>query len=308
MEAKYTFREHADTACRCRPVISLCSRLNDDPYRHEDARHVAGIEYVKPDGATNAIRCRRWCSRAAPIETSRHLLINKSADHPQGLANSSGQVGRNVTSHFGVTVTGIFPQLRGRDGSNDDGTDYYHALITGMYWDKPNPNFDGTYQIQCGSGIHPLGLSIRTAPGFGSKLKREIRELNNTHAGLGMQGTTQPSAQTFVDLDMDRRDKHGLPLPRVHLKYGSNDVAMASDMVATAEEVIRAAGGRVYSSPGEILPSKLNLDTNHWVGSARMGTDPSAASSIRIAGATTCRICSSGTPRYSPRTPKRIRR
>ncbi len=183
-------------------------------------------------------------------------------------------MGRNLTSHFGATVTGVFPQLRGRDGSNDDGTDYYHALITGMYWDKPNPNFDGTYQIQCGSGIHPLGLSIRTAPGFGSKLKREIRELNNTHAGLGMQGTIQPSAETFVDLDMDRRDRHGLPLPRVHLKYGSNDVAMASDMVATAEEVIRAAGGRVYSSPGEVWRSKLNLDTNHWVGSARMGTDP----------------------------------
>ena len=107
-----------------------------------------------------------WFYRVAQSKTARHLLINKTREFPSGLANSSGHVGKNLTSHFGLTVTGYFPQIRNRDASNDDGTDYYHALLTALYWDKPNPNFDGTYQVQCGSGVHPIGMAIRSAPGM----------------------------------------------------------------------------------------------------------------------------------------------
>src|SRR5207249_12253676 len=108
------------------------------------------------------------------IETARQLLIN-------GLANGSGQVGRNLTSHFGVTVIGVFPELKNRDASNDDGTAYYHSLLTGLYWDKPNPNFEGTYQVQCGSGLHPHSMMIRNLPGYGLTLKRALREKNISH-------------------------------------------------------------------------------------------------------------------------------
>ena len=60
---------------------------------------------------------------------------------------------------------------------NDDGTDYFHGLLTGLYWNKPNSNFEGTYQVQCGSGVHPTRLTIRNVPGIGASLKKEIREL-----------------------------------------------------------------------------------------------------------------------------------
>jgi choline dehydrogenase-like flavoprotein len=173
-----------------------------------------------------------------------------------------------------VTVTALFPQLHGRDASNDDGTDYYHGLLTGMYWKKPNPNFEGTYQVQCGSGVHPTRLAIRTAPGIGLALKKEIRELNTIHAGMNMQGSLLVSSKKFIDLDTDRRDRFGLPLPRIHLNYEDSDVAMARDMVRVSEEIIDAAGGKVYSKPTEITPRSLVIDSNHWVGTARMGNDP----------------------------------
>ena len=76
-----------------------------------------------------------------------------------------------------------------------------------------------------------------------------------------------------MDLDPERKDKFGLNLPRVHLHYDQNDIAMAQDMVDTCEEIVRQSGGEVYRSPGKVTAEKLVVDYNHWVGTTRMGTD-----------------------------------
>jgi choline dehydrogenase-like flavoprotein len=228
---------------------------------------VAGIEYTNSSGGVEKIECKSLVLACSAIETARQLLIN-------GLSNGSGQVGRNLTSHFGLTVLGVFPELKNRDASNDDGTAYYHSLLTGLYWDKPNPNFEGTYQVQCGAGLHPHGMAIRNLPGYGLALKRGLKEKNICHAGMNMQGSLLISPRKFVDLDGSRLDRFGLPLPRVHLNYEQNDIAMAQDMVETCEEIIRAGGGEVFSTPGKVTASKLQIDYNHWVGTVRMGRDP----------------------------------
>jgi choline dehydrogenase-like flavoprotein len=239
-----------------------------------DGNHrVSGIEVNGADGRTNGIRCRALVLACSAVETARHLLINRTGTFDTGLANSSGQVGRNLTSHFGVTVTATFPQLRNRDASNDDGTDYYHGLLTGLYWDTPSRDFEGTYQVQVGSGLHPLSLAARRVPGVGLGFKRRLREVNVTHAAMNMQGTLAVSPRTYVDLDPGRVDRFGLPLPRLTLGYGDSDVAMARDMVATCEAVIAAAGGEIYATP-RVTADALVIDSNHWVGTTRMGTDP----------------------------------
>ena len=210
------------------------------------------------------------------VETARLLLIS-------GIANSSGQVGRNLPSHFGVTVKGFFPQLAGRDTSNDDGTSYYHSLLTGLYWDEPSSDFEGTYQVQCGAGVTSNRRAIRTAPGYGAALKRRLREWNAGHAGMNMQGTTLISGGKFVDLDPSRTDRYGMPLPRIHLHYDDSDVAMARDMVEKCEEIIRAGEGEVIETPGTVGVADLVIDLNHWVGTTRMGPDP-ALSVVYTAG------------------------
>ncbi len=65
-----------------------------------------------------------------------------------------------------------------------------------------------------------------------------------------------------------------MPLPRVHLHYEDSDLAMAQDMVEKSEEIIRAGGGEVIETPGTVRVQDLVIDLNHWVGTARMGTDP----------------------------------
>jgi choline dehydrogenase-like flavoprotein len=92
-----------------------------------------------------------------------------------------------------------------------------------------------------------------------------------------MQGSLSTSPNKFVDLDPIRKDHFGTQLPRIHLHYEDNDVAMAQDMVEICEEIIRAAGGEVLRTPGTVTPDKLTIDSNHWVGTVRMGTDPATS-------------------------------
>jgi choline dehydrogenase-like flavoprotein len=174
-------------------------------------------------------------------------------------------------------VGAFFPQLKNRNASNDDGTDYYHGLLSGLYWDEPSKHFEGTYQVQCGSGLHPNSPRNFYVAGFGSALKRELKEKAICSANMNMQGALLPSAKKYVDLDPQRKDRFGLPLPRIHLRYEDNDIAMASDMVETSEEIIGAAHGEILYKPREVSAQTLQIDYNHWVGTMRMGTDPTTS-------------------------------
>lgn len=125
---------------------------------------VASIEYTNQTGQTEKLACRTLVLACGAIETARMLLANN-------VANSSGLVGRNLTSHFGITVLGLFPELAHCKHSDDAGTGYYHSLLTGLYWKKENPNFTGTYQVQCGAGAPPQRLFYRGEKGFGAAYK-----------------------------------------------------------------------------------------------------------------------------------------
>ena len=104
---------------------------------------ISGIDWVNRRGVSGHVNCRVLVLSCSAVETARQLLTN-------GIANSSGQVGRNLSSHFGLTVVGTFPELHGRDASNDDGTDYFHGLLTALYWDGRTP--DSTGPTRCSAG------------------------------------------------------------------------------------------------------------------------------------------------------------
>jgi choline dehydrogenase-like flavoprotein len=68
-------------------------------------------------------------------------------------------------------------------------------------------------------------------------------------------------------------DRYGLNKPHIHLRYDDSDVAMARDCLERCEEVIRAGGGEVIGKPARLTPAELIIDSNHWVGTTRMGTN-----------------------------------
>lgn len=245
---------------------SMMVRIVHDPGRNR----ITGVEYLDKSGRNTGLSCKSLVLSCSTVETARLLLIN-------GLANSSGLVGRRLMSHFGVYVYGIFPELRNRDTSNDDGTDYYHSLLTGLYWQKPSPNFEGTYQVQCGAGLSPRANRLPYVPGHGAALKQNLKDYNAMHVTMNLQGMMLPSDGTFVDLDRDKKDRFGLPLPRVNLRYTANEVAMARDMVRTCEEIIEAGGGKTFVKPPEVNSQSLIIDLNHWAGTCAMGKNPKSS-------------------------------
>lgn len=240
---------------------AMMTRITMDRARNR----VKGVEYFQ-DGKATGLECKALVLACSAVETARLLLLNE-------LANSSGLVGKNLMSHFGIWLTGIFENQRGRDYSNDDGTDYFHSLVTGMYWKTPSKKFEGSYQVQCGAGVNPRSNRINWVPGYGTELKKALRDISITHAGMNMQGMMLPSVRTFVDLDRDKTDRFGMPLPRIHLHYGANEIAMAKDCATTCEEIIHAAGGKVWQKPDEISERTLIIDSNHWVGTCKMSKD-----------------------------------
>jgi choline dehydrogenase-like flavoprotein len=276
VEAKYT---SANTpiplAFASGRLTLLTGRMMVRMLTDRTGRKVTAIECVTARGVTEKIEAKAFILACSAVETARHLLLNRTREFPNGLANSSGQVGRNLLSHFGFYVYGFFPQLARRATGNEDGTDQFHSLLTGLYWDEQHPNFDGSYQVQCGAGLRAgrAPLALRDVVGFGSGLKKGLRELNAGYAVMNMQGTIENTPRTFVDLDPETKDRFGLPRPRIHLHYSAGDVAMAQDCAETCEEVILAAGGQVVKTPGRITVADLIIDSNHWVGTCRMGTD-----------------------------------
>jgi choline dehydrogenase-like flavoprotein len=226
---------------------------------------VQSVRYRNAKGE-GEVRCKALIVAASTVETARLLLVSK-------LGLASGQLGRNLNSHFGITVIGLFPELRNRDTSQDAGTDYFHSLLTGMYWEKPSRDFEGTYQVQVASGIGPLALPIRNIPGVGASWKKQLKEMNSMHVLMNMQGMMQMSPRTFVELDPDKKDRFGIPLPRIHMHWTDNDLAMARDVKETCETLIKSSGGEIHSTM-EVSPKTLVLDYNHCAGTARMGKDP----------------------------------
>ncbi|MBI3679207.1 MAG: GMC family oxidoreductase [Acidobacteria bacterium] len=213
------------------------------------------------------VTARAFVLACGPIETARLLLVS-------GLANSSGQVGRNLMSHINPFVQGYLPQLEGAKVVNDDGTDNFHGIIPDVYWNRPSGQFAGGYHIQttggAQQGIH-FGRGVEWAaqiPGFGEQFKNAVRRRLPALVGLHPQGTMPPSAKNYVELDSAGKNAFGLPAPRILMNYGANEESMARDMIARSSEIIEAAGGKVTTrSP------RLSHDPFHYVGTCRMGDD-----------------------------------
>ncbi len=213
-----------------------------------------GVVYAQ-DGAERRQRCRAVFLCAGAVETPRLLLLN-------GLANSSGQVGRNFMAHAGLQLWGRFDQevrpYKGIPGS----------LISEDTHRPADADFAGGYLLQS-IGVMPVSYASQLARGsglWGMRLREHMRAYNHT-AGINILGDCLPSARNYLELS-DELDARGLPKPRVHFTRGENE----HRMYAHAERVMRgiwdAAGAReVWAYPRDA----------HTIGTCRMGAGPGRA-------------------------------
>lgn len=207
---------------------------------------------------------------ASALASTQLLLNTRTPRFPNGLANSSGALGKYIMDHhFKVGASADF------DGFTDRYT--FGNRPNGIYIPRFR-NLDRASRMDFLRGYGYQGAGYRTgwsrgadAPGFGADLKERLREPGPWRMSLTAFGEVLPRAENYLELDPEVTDAWGIPALRIHAALGPNEEAMRRDMVTSAAEMLEAAGGK---NVREEIDTYALGEGIHEMGTARMGRDP----------------------------------
>ena len=249
----------------------------------DDAGRVKAISYVdKATRTEKQISCRAVVVAASACESARLLLNSKSTKFPAGLANNSGQVGRNLTDTVGYALGGVVPALEGMPRHNCDGIGGMHVYVPWWELDKKNKDFPRGYHIEIGGGFGMPQLgSFRgvaaKAEGYGSSLKDAIRQSYGSNVSFSGRGEMIPNKNSYMEIDPEKVDQWGIPVPKFHWEWSAYEIDMVKHMHRTFTSLIETMGGRVTSPdfPANALSAvSIGGEIIHEAGTVRMGADP----------------------------------
>jgi len=252
---------------------AMCHRVNSNGDR------ATGVSYWGPDGSDNTIEADLVILTTFIYDNTRLLLLSRTDKFPNGLANSSGEVGRHVMAHMMARVFVAFDeryinvfmgpsaQKHSMDDFNADNFD--HA---GLGFIRGSQISIDTDNLQGG----PIGTAIgmNTPPGmprWGAAYRDFLARYFARHASMVAQTENLAYADQVIDLDPNVHDQWGLPAPRVTYDWRRpNEVKRVEFMLAKMEEIGRAMGARhVWRAP--LSPGAPGA---HHEGGTRMGKDP----------------------------------
>jgi len=209
---------------------------------------------------------------ASTLESARLLLLSRSRQYPNGIANSSGHVGHNFCEHvMGPGVTGLVRDQVGKPHTLDDGRPGGFYVPRFRNLTDRQPGFIRGYGFEGGSGHAMFPPGAWGTPGFGVDFKRRVRDHAGAFISMGGFGEVLPRYESAVDLDPEVKDAWGIPVLRFNYQFGDNERKMAEDMAVTAREMFEAAGIEVIGVDRTVLTEGWSI---HELGTARMGTDP----------------------------------
>ncbi|MGI8785150.1 MAG: GMC oxidoreductase [Acidobacteriota bacterium] len=234
----------------------------------------SGVAYVDRDtGRQVNVRARAVVVAASCLETTRILLNSRSRHWPTGIANSSGELGRNLCDHlYGASAYGCLPQLVGRPSFPDNVSNSTIAWMP--RWqnlDSPRrERFLRGYAVYPGGGCGEFPYYHGRLEGFGSSFKKEIKRYYPAPVSFTIQAPSLPSPENYVDIDPQVRDRFGIPALRFHFKWGTNELQMWEHSKAVCAELLRTAGGELWGAGEPEMPGY----SQHETGTCRMGSDP----------------------------------
>ncbi len=208
---------------------------------------------------------------ASAFESVRLLLNSKSSRFPEGLANSSGTLGRYAMDHhFGSGAVGTMHGFDDRKAFGRRPNGIYIARFRNVR--SQHPAFLRGYGIQGGASRKDWRRGA-TMAGYGAEFKQSlISEHGPWTLGTHGWGETLPHADNRVTIDASTKDKSGIPAAHISIRWRENEKAMEQDMVTSAAEMLDAAGcsditlQSVHNPPGYCI---------HEMGGARMSRAPS---------------------------------
>lgn len=231
------------------------------------ARSVSVIDTVTRREEEICARIFAVC--CATIESARLLLNSHSPRFSNGLANSSGLVGRYLTGHVTASVIGFLEELVGtRPVNNDGATD--HSYIPRFNLTRKGRDYVGGYQYQLQYAGFMFPQHAKYLKGFGKTFKEQVRFLQPGFFQMGGFGKVLARPENRVSVDPERVDAYGIPIPVVNFRFGENDRALWKDMVEKAKEILGTARARLVVN---VNPAPTGF-ASHETGTARMGRDP----------------------------------
>ena len=207
-----------------------------------------GVEYVNATGERQTLLADAVVLAAFTIENPRILLNSASPSHPDGLANSSGLVGRNLMTHPSVNIFGLFDEnMQNHMGVNGG------QLINQDRFDKVRENGPyGSRQWIIGSALKPndlLGIAMSRADLFGQDLQQFMERAVRGLGTIVAISQDQPNPENRIELASEK-DAHGYPLARVHYQASSDGLALWQASVDEGQALLGAAGAdEVWHSP-----------------------------------------------------------
>ncbi|GAB2961703.1 GMC family oxidoreductase [Amycolatopsis acidiphila] len=229
-----------------------------------------GVVYIDPDGNEVQQDAEVVILSLGAIESARLMLMSKSPQFPDGLGNSSGQVGKNATFHEYLFAVGLFDQeiddpLYGWTGNYISGGSFE------FYETDESRGHIGGSLISASQTCHPINMVFPGRPTWGEGMKDADRNYFSFAMKIGLILHDMPVESNRVDLDPTVKDAWGLPVARITHKPHPNDVAMGKWQVDKNAEILQAAGAR-KTIP--VYLQRMTGNTCHQHGTARMGTDP----------------------------------
>ena len=207
---------------------------------------------------------------ASTVATAAILLNSVSSSFPNGLGNSSKQLGHNLMDH--IVNEGSYGTY---DGLKDK---YYEGKSPGTIY---IPRFQNlTKQTENSKFLRGFGIQgkgerenwqAKTTTGIGVSLKNQLERPGIWKMSLGGRGEVLPNYSNEVSLDFNNKDQWGLPLVTINFEYGANELAMIDEMTKASEEILKRAG---FKEVGSYRSSPSPGSAVHEMGTARMGNDP----------------------------------
>jgi choline dehydrogenase-like flavoprotein len=220
----------------------------------EDGR-ATGVSYIdKTTGEDKHVRARVVVLAASALESARILMNSKSSRHPQGLANSSGVLGKYITDTTGTDVAGFIPSLVDVPRHNADGVGGNHIMMP--WWlDNAKLDFPRGYHIEVwgGLGMPTYGFmgGIERYPeggGYGPELKQQYRKYWGATVGFSGRGEMVANDKTFCELDPVVTDKWGIPVLKFHWEWRDSEYLQVKHMQETFRALIAEMGGQVWNT------------------------------------------------------------
>ncbi len=231
---------------------------------HDARGKASGVVYVDKDGKEQRQKARIVAVAGNAIETPRLLLLSASPMFKDGLANSSGQVGRNYMRHMTGSVYGMFKNPVHM---------YKGTTMAGIVRDEARHDtrrgFAGGYELETLALGIPFMAAFLNPGGWGADFSEYME--NYTHlAGMWLVGEDMARETNRVTLHGALKDKWGSPIPNVHFDDHDNDIAMREHAFRQGQRIYEAAGAiKSFRTPP--YPSTHNL------GTCRMGASPQSS-------------------------------